>query len=72
MQHTEGLGKLLIHATLPFPGRTLFSWELPLGAEQCQWAVGWDDAGKMKLSSFPFCVVILRSFCSAVLLKFLK
>ena len=69
VQCTEGLGKLLFHATLPFPGRTLFSWEFPLGADQCQWAVGLDDASKMKLSSFPFCVVIFTCLGSTPLLK---
>lgn len=35
------------------------------------WWVG-DDAGRMKLSSFSFCTVILRRFRSPVLLKFLS
>lgn len=45
-----------------FPGKeTSLTGEFPLGPGQC-WSEGWTDTGKMKLSSYSFCVVILWLF----------
>lgn len=35
--------------------------KFPLGTEQC-WLAWWDESGKMKLSSFSSCAIILRFF----------
>lgn len=55
-------GEASCSPTLPFQARgTLQAGEFPPGTGQYQLG-GWDDGGKMKLSSFLFCVVILRLF----------
>lgn len=45
----------------PGKGETLSHWEIPFGAQQW-WLGEWDDVGKMKLSFFPFCAVVLEFF----------
>lgn len=65
----KGWGRRLFTLLSFSLGREL-SWEFPLGAERC-WPGNWHDTGKTKLP-YPFHVVILRLFCSAVWLKLLK
>ena len=63
MQCQEKLEKLFVHVAL------LLSWQEEFllankfltGTEQCQLGE-WNDASKMKLSSFSSCVVTLRVF----------
>ena len=58
----ERLEKLIAHLLLPcLEGGTLSGSKFPLGSEQF-WLGGWDSAGKMKLSLFSSCAVILRLF----------
>lgn len=52
-------------------GEPFLAVKSPLGPEQ-YWFEGWDDAGKMKLSSFPPCAVILRFFFPGVTEGFFK
>lgn len=60
----QTLGKLVTHSN----HSSFLGGKFSLGPEQC-WLEEWDNAGKMKL---PSCEVILRFFCSTVLLNFLK
>lgn len=56
---SEMLGKLISYLALPLQQREFFlAGEFPIDTEQC-WPGGWDEAGKVHLSSFPFCAVIL-------------
>lgn len=58
----QKLSKLIAHPILSFPSRELFlAWQIPFGTEQ--WQLGeWVNAGKMKLSSYSFCIVCLWFF----------
>lgn len=55
----KGWGSWLF--TQLWQGEPFLAGKFPLGTEQ-YWFEGQDDAGKMKLSSFPPCAVILRFF----------
>ena len=52
-------------------GELFLAGQFPLGAEQC-WLGGYDDAGRTKLSSFSFRVVILGFFVPRRCLGFLS
>ena len=60
----ERLEKLIAHLILPcVEGGSFSGSKFPLGSEQF-WLGGWDGAGKMKLSFFSSCAIILRLFVS--------
>ena len=47
------------HSSSPCEGELFLIGKFPLDAQQC-WLGEWDDICKKKLSSFPFCAVLLK------------